>query len=323
MINIRKRALNTATAVLLAFSLTAVGAPVIVGSLPSMAQAAEQEDITDGSIVISQGEVTMTAGTQLDLEATRTVDPKPIPEEAIQNVDWHMNYGISKDDAGIATVNKRSGIVTANAPGTVTVEVYMMSGEAITGTQDFPDAPDDVLDHQTFQLVVKAASVDTGAYVADETLQGLAQAVTLQNYVNDGATYTIERSGDAITQYTNKLGVIAKANEALSFKYRQAFGVGSNFDQPSTDPEKMSFLQKNAGKIMLVNGDNETIASLGNGLTLALQPGSKQAFDLTVDNASLASGSYSLVFASDYVAGNGRDMLGVDVVFNFCIEEVA
>ena len=306
----KNKILNTATAVVLAFSLTAVGAPVIVGSMPSMAQAAEQLEVT-GTITIPQKEVTMTAGTQLDLIESGDVKVEFDPPEAIEGVDYHMNFGVLGGNIGAATVNKRSGIVTANAPGTVTIGVYMIDGPEKPGNQGFPDGP--VITEGSLDIKVVAASVDTGAYIADETLQGLAQAVTLQNYVNDGATYTIERSDDAITQYTNDLGVIAKANEALSFKYRQAFGVGSNFD---------SFVENNSGAIILTGTDGLN-ASLGNGLTLALQPDAKQAFELTVDDAPLSAGNYTLTFTKDYVAGNGRDMLGADVVFNFCIEEVA
>lgn len=223
---------------------------------------------------------------------------------------YHLDFAVT-GGTKFATVNKHKGELTGVAAGTAKVTVYVVSGAAQSNNNSTPCS--EALASTTLNVVVSEAA--TGTY----GFQGNEQSIKLSSITPTSV------SGSNETGWTNEIGTLTVNNKGLiKLNYTMSSGIGPSWDNYANVLA--------VGKIALCDADGEVIATLDNTdvnqkMYIALQSeDSKTDLTLYIDAQKLkldAGESYSIVFASDYSAGNTNNpplkTLGCTVTFNFSL----
>ncbi len=264
----------------------------LVGVAPVAAYA---DDATTGEIVAHATAITVTTGSSTDL--SQYFDP----DDSVDG-DYHFDYVMSGSGA---TVNKHSGAFVPTSAGNYTVTVYLLAGAQPDKNSGKPCTGYTVLDQATLSITV--ATVD-GSY----GYQGSGQNSIL---VTDPAVTSVDYDAASGT-YVNELSVPSLSEDGNYYliTYKQNAGFK---DHDGAD----SYTALNKGQIVLMNGDGEQVASLGDGTGVLVVDSATHATKTIVlkikvtDAVSL--GNMALVFSPDLRGNNDKALLGSTVEFDF------
>lgn len=246
--------------------------------------------------------------------------PDPNDPGTVFGTDWTVAYLLDEaasEDPTAATVNKRTGLLTATAAGTVAIDVFLVDGQINQGN----GVPDTAI--QPPATIFVEIGDNDGEYGA----QGNDQTVLMNTINGTPFTELLESfSGDSTAGFQNILDPLTPVNNNLAFNLTMAAGIGN---RPNVN-NFATFVAANAGDIQLTAADandaptGNVLAQLqaDNSGTLNFVPAVAQSNTLTlnVGTAGLPSGSYVLRFTSQFQgAANSGRLLGVNVDFVFSI----
>ncbi len=266
----------------------------LVGIAPAAAYA---DDATTGSIKAGATEITVTTGSSTDLsqyfEADDTVDG-----------DYHFDYVLTSGSG--ATVNKHSGafVPTTTADQDYTVTVYLMNQSKHTQDSGKPcsNGGIKILDQTTLTIHVKTANASYGYQGSGKnTIKVTDPAVTDFDY--DSASDT----------YVNELSAPTLSDGYYAITYVQNAGF-KDYDGAS------DYTAWNKGNISLLNGDGDTIASLGDGTGVLVVEDAVHAtktITLKIKASNVVLGETTLLFSGDLRGNNKNAVLGSTVGFSF------
>jgi hypothetical protein len=285
-----------------------VAAMLAVSTLVAVPSTAFAADATTGELPIHELSVTLPQTAQQNFTSSF------LPYEA--DGDAHLDFKIEDTESRVGTVNKHSGIFTADSPGVVVVTVYLTHGVAPTMNPNNPcyQPPLDV-----GYITVTVTRVDTGTYLPGETYQGLNQSFTVVKPYTGSEEYTISYDEDNnVTQYDTYIyGNVPVPLDGFIWDINMSYGTGSNF---------ATWASYNNGNVVLTAPDGSTYSVSDSAGSLMFFTGMAQqnSVSLNIDDSLVAAtGDYTLTFAAAYSAGNFNNppirTLEVPVVFHFSV----
>ena len=284
-------------------ALSVFAAFALVVSMVIVAPSTAFADITAGNIGATTTSITTTVGATTNIGVAAGIQATNLtPSNAQQGVDYHFDYQLYSG-SGFATVNKHSGILTANAMtalnNPVVVRVYLTPGAPPSQNQNNPC-------FSGFGYVDISVTINgnSGSYGA----QGQSQTV----YMNSPTVTSW--SGDNTNGFVNQLGPQTIVGGTLNFDFTMAFGTGNNLNnfENTLNPNNVVILNSSGNQVLngTLGGPNLTLSVLSSNNNLRL----------TVNSGVLSpSGTYTLRFTSGFIAGNQTNTLGVNVDFVFSV----
>ena len=169
------------------------------------------DNAVSGTIVLNYESIEVESGGTVSLDGCAEVvnlDP--------DDGDYHFDYvaDFTEDEVEFFTVSKHAGIVTASTVtenSTATVTVYLLAGDAVSGTSGKPCDGYDILDTATVTVTVTADETVEYGYQGDG-FSILLDSPAVEKAVVDGTTYT-----NTVTAQT--------AGKRVEFTYCQSAGL--------------------------------------------------------------------------------------------------
>lgn len=280
-------------ATFLAFAMALCMVPAVTGGSALAADDVSSQAAADAtySIAIRNQAATVEAGQQLDMNDFINLSRSTLPDV------YHFDFMIEPSSSS-ASINKHSGILTANAAGTVTVNIYLI-GSAIP-TEGVKGLCDTSLAQASKEVTITTPVSEYGFQGGSNAIKMISPTVT-------------SYSGDLATGYTNTIDEAPETDGYVYFTYQTTTG----FTRWAT-PER--YTERNAGNISVKLGNTTyTLGENQNVLSVSSVDQTNQQITLRVATTGLSSQTGTLTFDAGLCGNSDTRLLETTVTFNFTV----
>lgn len=282
----KTRAISMREKIIASAASAALAASMVV-CVPGMAFASYDK----GSITPSSTSLSVVAGSQTDLSKLFTY--KTEGGDGVCHIDYKVTGGSG------ATVNKHSGVLTANSVGDVVVTAYLTGVAQPQGVKDNPCDSTEAKASSSINIKITESSTYGWQGIGGNSIKITSPEVT-------------SVGGSDTEGWTNYLA----ASSPVDGYYDFTISMNNGFKSYDGADE---FAALNAGNVTLKKTDGTLISTLSasndGGVVISEANSTNKTVTVSVSQELVSSGNVQLVFGAGFRGNNASNVLGTTVAF--------